>query len=46
MPEKESEKRRETKSKHPGKGQAQREIRTGEGAQSNALMIGECRGAI
>ena len=42
----ESEKRRETKRKHPGNGQKQREIRAGEGAQSNAQVMGECRGAI
>ena len=43
---KESEKRRETKRKHPGNGQKQREIRAGEGALSNAQVIEECRGAI
>ena len=34
------------KREHPGNGQTQREIRAGEGAKSNAQMIGECRGAI
>ena len=43
---KESEKRRETKRKHPENGQTQREKRAGEGEQSNAQMIRECRGAI
>ena len=46
MYEKESGKRREIKSKHPGNGQTQREIRAGEGALSNAQVIEECRGAI
>ena len=42
----EKSKKKETKRKHPGNGQAQTEIRAGEGAQSNAPMIRECRGAI